>query len=526
MKRKSIIYFAALITIFTFGISSCTKDFEEINTNPNSPGIAEASPSMLLTNAIESMTDRVHEIFFGHEMGSCWVQHMAKVQYTDEDKYVPRISVINNTWNSFYAASGYDVQSIYNIAVATNNEAYQAVALILKSYITSVITDEFGDCPYSEAWQGSAATPILSPVYDTQESIYAALIANLTTANEILATTTSSIEGDILYGNDLELWQKFANSLKLRLLMRRSDRVDPTSEMTTMFGDPDTYPVFESNSDNAALQYLGSAPNNNPINENRKTRDDHRVSKTIVDYLYAEAPSPDYRVVVYANLATGVGDWVGLPNGMLTADAAAYNGNGLANTSKIGDYFSKATAPGMLMSYSELLFIKAEAAKRGFIAGGDVTAEEAYHAAIRASWDQYNADGSFAESLEVWRSTFESPTWNNGPVADIYEYAWQDFVDWGGTYDYYPDRALESIATQKWVAMFDQGAQAAFEWRRTGYPELTPAIAGQNGGKIPVRAYYPSDEAGRNPTNLAAAITRQGADDLNTRVWWDTQDNF
>ena len=125
------------------------------------------------------MTDRVHEIFLGHEMGSCWVQHMAKVQYPDEDRYVPRMSVINNTWTSFYAAAGYDVQTIYNIGEATKNDSYKAVALILKSYIVSVLTDEFGDVPYTEALMGSDATPILSPVYDTQESIYAALLANL-----------------------------------------------------------------------------------------------------------------------------------------------------------------------------------------------------------------------------------------------------------------------------------------------------------------------------------------------------------
>ena len=81
---------------------------------------------MLLTNAIESMVDRVHEIFLGHEMGECWVQHMAKVQYPDEDRYIPRMSVINTTWSSFYAANGYDIQTIYNIAVATNNDSYKA----------------------------------------------------------------------------------------------------------------------------------------------------------------------------------------------------------------------------------------------------------------------------------------------------------------------------------------------------------------------------------------------------------------
>lgn len=118
MKRKVIYNFAAALLVLMVIISGCTKDFEKINTDPNSPGLNQASPSMLLTNTIESMTDRVHEIFLGHEMGSCWVQHMAKVQYPDEDRYVPRMSVINNTWNSFYASSGYDAQSLYNIGVA------------------------------------------------------------------------------------------------------------------------------------------------------------------------------------------------------------------------------------------------------------------------------------------------------------------------------------------------------------------------------------------------------------------------
>jgi len=521
MKRKILYSFIATLVLL-FLNPGCTKDFDEINTNPNSPGIEQASPGMLLTNAIESMTDRVHEIFFGHEMGSCWVQHMAKVQYPDEDRYVPRMGVINNTWNSFYAASGYDAHTLYNLAEAGKNDSYKAIALILKSYLTSVLTDEFGDIPYKEAWKGSDATPILSPVYDTQESVYATLIANLTTANDLLSEDGPEIDGDILFDGDLMAWKKFANSLRLRLLLRRSDRVDPTADMTAIFADPTTYPILESNADNVALTYLGSNPNNNPINENRKTRDDHRVSNTIIDYLYTDAPSTDYRVVVYAELAGG--DWVGLPNGMTAADALNYLGNGMAATSKIGTYFSKPDAPGMLLSYAEVLFIKAEAAKRGFIPGGDATAETAYHAGIKASWDQYNADGTFTTKLAVWRSTFLS--WGMGATENIYNYAWQDFVDWGGTYDYVPADGLEQICTQKWVAMFDQGIQAAFEWRRTGYPALTPAIAGQNGGKIPVRAYYPSDEAGRNPTNLAAAVAHQGADDMNTRVWWDTQDNY
>ncbi|MDP2888142.1 MAG: SusD/RagB family nutrient-binding outer membrane lipoprotein, partial [Bacteroidota bacterium] len=110
------------------GFSACTDQFEEVNTNVNRPTIEQAAPDMLLTNSIESMTDRVHEIFLGHEMGSCWVQHMAKVQYTDEDRYIPRVSVINNTWTSLYAASGMDVATIIDVAEAKDLKNYKGIA--------------------------------------------------------------------------------------------------------------------------------------------------------------------------------------------------------------------------------------------------------------------------------------------------------------------------------------------------------------------------------------------------------------
>ena len=516
MKRKIINYFAATLLVLLFFSPGCTKDFEQINTDPNSPSIAQAAPGMLLTQAIESMTDRVHEIFLGHEMGSCWVQHMAKVQYPDEDRYVPRMSVINNTWTSFYSANGYDIQNVYNIGIKTNNTSYQAVALIMKSYIVSVLTDEFGDVPYTEAFLGSDVKPILSPKYDTQESIYAALLANLDEANTLLDGSSPEISGDILYGNDLKLWKKFANSLRLRLLMRRSDRVSPTADITAIVNNPVTYPIFTSNADNAALKYLGSAPNNNPINENRKTRDDHRVSKTLIDLMYTNNPFVDWRVTVYANPAADSKDYVGLPNGMTSTAAANYLGNGLSQTSKIGNYFSAADAPGMLMSYSELQFILAEAVQRNFLTGA-LTAQAYYTEGIAASYKQYGGQ-IIASSKAQFGAPTVPATWT---TIDLFIANYMaNYGAWSTT------NPLKKIYIEKWIAMFDQGLQSKFEWNRTNTPNLVPAVSGQNGGKIPVRAYYPSDESGRNPTNLAEAIARQGADDLNTRVWWDVQNNY
>ncbi len=519
---KTLIKISTSVFLVFLVATACTDNFKEMNTNPNVPGIESAAPDMLLTNAIESMTDRVHEIFLGHEMGSCWAQHMAKAQYTDEDRYIPRVAVINNTWTSFYAASGQDIATIYEVGMLRGNDNYMGIALVLKAYITSVLTDLHGDIPYSEAWSATSEPSVLSPKYDTQESIYRDIIAKLDEANTLLDDHGAEISGDILFGNDIVMWKKFANSLRIRLLMRMSDQDEAlaTTEISKMIADPDTYPVIESNEENIALKYLGSAPNNNPINENRKTRDDHRVSANLIDLLYTDPGSPDYRVSLYANLASGPQDYVGMPNGLTSARAAAFNGNGLANTSKIGDFYSSATAPGMLMSYAELQFLLAEAAHRGIIPGGDTDAEAFYNEGIRASYYQ-NEDAMISVLEENWYDTFVSWGWDEN---DILAYALQDFIDYGGwTYD--SDIAIEQIATQKYVAMFDQGLQSWFEWRRLDYPVLTPAEDGVNDGKIPVRVFYPSDEAARNPSNLNEAISRQGssASDLNTRVWWDVK---
>ncbi len=511
MKNIRIGGIALILSAFLLIFNSCTKDFEKINTDPNNAGLEKAAPDMLLTNSIESMTNRVQEIFLGEEMGNCWAQHEAKVQYTDEDRYIYRTSVVNSTWTSFYAANGMDVQTMYNVAKSRQHQNYMGVALVLKSYITSVLTDLFGPVPYKQAWLGSSNT---LPAYDSQESIYRDIIAKLDTANTLLSADGKAITGDILYNNDIDKWKKFANSLRMRLLVRMSarDKNFATTELTKMTGDATKYPIFESNADNAALQYLGSAPNNNPINENRKTRDDHRVSKTLVDMMWTNSPNLDYRICIYAQ-PYAAGKFEGLPNGLTSSQAASYKGNGIKNTCKVGSYFLEATAPGMLMSFAELKFILAEAAFKNYIPGGNDVAGTYYTEGIYGSYNQFGD----ALVAEVDGNGF-LPMANATADSLAADYIKTDIYGWDAS------KGMELIATQRWAATFDQGLQSWFEWRRTGYPVLTPAIAGMNDGKIPVRVPYPTDEASRNPTNLAAGVTLLGGtDNLNTRVWWDMQ---
>jgi len=513
MKNK--IYSILILFTGLLILNSCTKDFEKINTNGNAPAAEQAAPDMLLTLSIESLTDRVYDIFLGHEMGSCWVQHMAKVQYTDEDRYIYRPDVVNGTWTSLYARSGMDIETIRRIAVSKDLKNYKAVAYVLRAYGVSLLTDMFGDVPYTEAFKAIDDITATLPKYDTQESIYRDLIAKLDSANILLSDDNETINGDILFDGDVTSWKKFANSLRLRLLLRMSakDVGFVTSEMSKMVADPDTYPIFESNADNADLVYLGSAPNNNPINENRKTRDDHRVSKTIIDVMWTTNPNVDWRIVVYANLAAGPSDYVGLPNGLLAADALNYNGNGLKETCKIGDYFTSASCPGMLMSYAELQYILAEAAVKGYVPGGMAKAEEYYLAGLFGSYRQFG-DVLIANAADIF-----------GQEGTIDDFA-QDYIDNSiGAFDNSSmDAALEIIGREKWLAMFDQGLQAFIEYRRTGIPALEAPEKGNNGTAVPSRYPYPTDERSRNGANLGAAVTSQGfssLDDLNGKVWWN-----
>lgn len=500
-------------------LSACTKDFSEINKNENEIDGNAEHPDLLLTHSIEALTDQIHDVWLGHEIGSCWAQHMAKVQYTDEDRYLIRNDVVNAVWTELYAGSGVEFQRIIEIADKNGLENYKGVSLVLKCYLFSVLTDLYGDVPYSEAFSISTT---LTPKYDSQESIYVDLIAKLEEANSLLNPDDTPIEGDILYDNSIAKWKKFANSLRLRLLLRISDRPEyqtlVTEEFTKMLvTDVSTYPIFSSNADNAALAYLGSYPNNNPLNETYKTRDDHRVSKTLIDMMYSPAnhDHPDWRIVVYANTPSAGGYWVGLPNGLTSADAAAYLGNGLNMTSIIGDYFIQPNAPGMLMSFAELKFILAEAVQRGFISGSSVSVQQYYEEGVYASYHQFSDE--IVENVPTYYPAFEALNMR------IDDYA-SDYLLHNGAWD--SANPLKCIATQKWIAMFDQGLQAWFEWRRTGFPVLVAATDGLNNGKIPVRLRYPSDEYSRNGDCLNAAIARQGADDLNTKVWWDIANNY
>ncbi|MPR32091.1 SusD/RagB family nutrient-binding outer membrane lipoprotein [Salmonirosea aquatica] len=470
---------ATLLAVMLGVVSSCTKDFEAINTNPNNP--TSASADLFLPYGIQSAVDMYVGGSLGQDVGNLFAQHWARIQYTDADRYIVTNDVISNGWRDFYVEPLANYQRIIKIADETQNSNYKAVALIMRSWVFSVLTDLYGDIPYNDAIKGIEGT--LKPTYDAQKDVYVDLVKTLQAANDMIVLNNAdmAVSGDILLGGNMLKWKKFANSLSLRILNRMNGKVDVSADINRILGDPGKYPVLASNADNVQLAYLSGAPNNNPVNENRKTRDDHRISATIVNKLKS---LNDARLTVYADLPADGGDYKGVPNGLSNSDA---NALGLSKTSKVGSYFTAATAPGVLMTYAELLFIKSELAFKGIASAGDAATN--YKDAITASFKQYNLTVS-----PEYLATNALKSGNEGYVQ---------------------------IMEQKWIALYGQGLEAWTEYRRTGIPALKAPASNANNDVIPTRLAYPGSEESLNYVNFNEALTRQGGQNtMRLKLWF------
>jgi hypothetical protein len=476
LKYASLIFFFIVL----LSITSCKKELVNINKNPNAAQIAQ--PDYLLTAATKSAVDEYWSITRSTNPSSLFVQQWAMIQYTDPDRYIFTNNDFQELWTVEYS-SIVNLDEIINLADDQKNSNYKGVALVLRSWAFSLLTDAFGDIPYSQSIQ---IDKYLTPAYDPQKEVYEGILNDLKNAQADLDPAGKAIAGDVIYNNNISLWKKFANSLRLRIALRISDREPEVSKQVLADIQNEAGSFISSNSEIAQLVYLNS-PNQNPISNYFDTRDDYRISKTIVDKLI-ELHDP--RLPIYANktAATTPQQYVGLPNGLLVGDASNY---GFSKTSKPGDYFSNPHAPAVIMSYAEVLFDRAEAAARGFT---NEDAADLYKQAILASLGQYNISD-----------------------ADANTYVNSTDVQYDAT------NFKKSIGNQKWIALFGQGLEAYAEWRRLDYPQLQPAVAGVLNGQIPLRFIYPGTEQSLNGKSYQQAVTDQGPDILTTRLWFDVK---
>ena len=473
--RNNISKYAVLLalTATPLVVTSCRQELD-INVDPNNP--SQASLSGLLSGSQVGFAFALGGE--GTRMPAAVVQHYAghRNQSLRYAQYRITSSDTDGTWTALYNTL-MDMKELENKATASGNQAYLGVSKILQAHAFSVTTDLFGDIPFSKALQGRAN---ITPVYDKQEDIYPALITMIDEGLAALSAGTETISGDIVYGGNVTKWKKYGNSLKLRLLNHLSSR-QPNAAANFLATNPD---LIDISSENAKVLFGSVASNANPIYQFDvlSGRKDQAVASTIVDKMKALS---DPRVSVYfnpvANNNSGLqGQYLGNAPGNDTDDS------GENEYSRVGSAYASIKAPVVLMSAAEVNFIKAEVYYRA----SDSRAQAAYQAAITQDFAALGLSSSAAAYLA------------NANVAY--------------------DGTLQRIMEQKWITMFQASYESWVDWRRTGFPVLTPAASNATSNVIPRNLPYPDVEINSNRANLVAGpgipIPYTG---LSNRVWWD-----
>ncbi len=471
-KIIQIIFGGALIGLLF--LVSCTKDWEEMNTDPNNPTIVPATN--LLGQSIRYFADNYYDAWFNMNNTGTYAGHLGKIQYLDESRYFERESSINNSWTYLYYTAN-DLESAKKLALEEENLNLYAAALTFQTFAFSIGTDSWRDLPFFDAIKGDKG--IVNPTYNTQEEIYPALLDSLKKAGDIFADGNlgNTGNGDFLFNGEVELWQRFANSLRLRLANRIANVSNTgVTHIQDVLNNITTYPIIESNDHNAFLYWPGSSPYKEPWMEDSETRDDHAVGSYLIDYMNSTS---DPRLPVYAKPATSDGVYRGVIPGV-----GDDNLGSIAQYSRIGARFrDDATGFTPFMRYSEVLFIISEAAHNGHTSY--MTATAAYNAAVLASMDENGVDGE----------------------------AFLASVPFSETNLYY----------QKWVSLFKQSHEAWAECRRHDVPVMTAAPAARFEGhnRPPFRFAYPTNEANLNGANSAPFMEEVTDRFWGKKMWWD-----
>lgn len=475
MKKTFFIIFSGLI-VGTLFLLSCTKDWEEMNVDPNRP--TEVPATNLLGQALRYYSDNYYDAWFNMNNVSTYAGHLGKIQYIDESRYFEREGTINNAWTEMYYTA-IDLENAKIIAAKSNNVNIQAAALTFQSLVFGIGTDSWRDLPVFSAIRGGQG--VTNPTYATQEEIYPALLDSLKKAGDLFAEASISAlgDGDFLFKGDVNKWRRFANSLRLRFAVRIADVSSVgVTHIQDVLGNLSKYPIMESNDHNAFLYWTGTAPYKEPWMEDSESRDDHALGKYLVDYMVSVN---DPRLPVYAKPAESDGMYRGVVPGVEDDDLGS-----LKEYSRIGARF-RDDAMGFTpyMRYSEVLFLIAEAAHKGHTSY--MTASAAYNAAVLASMAENGVDGTAFLAAN--------------PFSE------------------------QNLYLQKWVSLFKEGHEAWAVSRRHDVPVMSPApgtrFPGHN--RPPFRFAYPTSEASLNSVNSAPYVESVTDRFWGKKMWWDTR---
>ncbi|NLR77445.1 SusD/RagB family nutrient-binding outer membrane lipoprotein [Chitinophaga eiseniae] len=488
MQRIPVIYLLFCLVILS---SACKKGLEDINVNPNKSQVI--NPEFLLsTSLINTAYDYQEDAYFNEPASAGRYITMVRNEGNDKFDWGPQ------SWDGNYSKLSVNYEMM-DQAKKQNVPQYIAVGKVLEAFNFAYLSDLFGDIPYSEALR-LKEDRILHPKYDQQQVVYPALLQSLKEANDQLATITNRVDAtaDAMYGGDPLLWRKFANSLRLRMLLRISKSYAPAfTDMQAIINDKVKYPIFESNADNAEIKYLGDVGANSwpggLLANSFSEFDKRKPSKEIVDALQQRNdPRLGVWIAKVDVLTGGTVDnnpYVGVPN----AIPAPYDYNGGADhISRLSAMFKSNSHPmvkASMMTYAEVCFILAECVQAGKITVAGKTAESLYYDGIGASMKYYGVD-----QVAIDAHFYDQPS-----------------VKYNGT--------LEQLIGQKWIAGFLKGAEAWFDNRRTGFPKfvLGPLSASTS---LPKRYIYPTGERDTNNDEYLKALTQFGPDKQTTLMWY------
>lgn len=491
-------------------LTSCTKDFEEINTDPNNT--PAALPNQLLAPALVNTMQ--YNLIRNRNLNNELMQ--VTVDLGDNEgkvfRYELRTTLADYLYNGWYS----QLTNFKDIAISASlpvnyNESYIGISLVCQSWIYSMLTDTYGDVPYFKSNLGRDSL-IMEPPFDRQKDIYLDIFEKLDSANTLLATNAAIVgKSDPVFGGDVTKWRRFCNSLYLRLLMRVSGKAEVADFCQSKIheiveGNPAKYPIMTSNDHSAILRWTGVAPITSPLMTVREQ--DFRavaIGAFFIDNLVLWNDPRIDRINYGTGAPTVTNRWAiapvdgiyeGVPSGYLPGSNVQRRSYFYSNThnSSTGPSLMNEPLTGMIMNYAELQFLLAEAAVKGWISNN--TAESYYREGVR-------------NSITLWL-----PNWN----MDLDTYLNQADLQWVENFTL--DQKMELIHLQKYYALFLVDLQQWFEYRRTGHPTLPDGPGLANGGVMPARLNYPNYVQSTNPTNYRKAVEAQGPDVISTQVWW------
>lgn len=481
-----------LTTVASLAVSlmlgGCTSNFDEINSDPDA--LETGAPTNMLGYALrETMTRQA-----GFDATEAWAGYIVKIQYMDNYNYLPT----NNTYGNKFSNCYRRVVLLDDILALTEENADELknirwASRIFKEYLWLLNTDQFGDIPYTDA--NKVEDGQMKPKYDSQEIIYPAILENLKAIADEMAAGLGSDnigEGDFLFGGNIQRWQKFCNSLRMRAAMRIVNVAPDLAKSTIeeICQNQAAYPLLETSAENAYFYWQGSSPYFEPYYNDFRTRDDYGMSNIFVNHLKS---MNDPRISAIMQPAATDGEYRGFENGALSAPS------NIQAISRMGVMYREDPAGFTpLLKSCENYFIMAEAAMRGWNVG--ISAQEAYETAVKLSMDDNGVSATDAETYLA-----NAGKWDN---------------------------SFERIYMEEWVALFKENCEAWSLYRRTGYPKEI-RTSGEYPGKfcsfgtahndVPFRMPYPDNEYQYNKENVEAATAEVVDNTWGKKMWWDTR---